>query len=280
MGTNINTIKRLSRKFQGIYILSPYNPDYLLVKNAIESTGVTLTSTQNNAGNTLVNQLQSYNIWGKQKTLYGILGGTAAAHKWNWINPLDTNVAYRLTFSTGWTHSSTGMIPNGTSAYADTFISPNTAFTNYSGSLSYYSRTNNTNSGIDVGSLSVTGNYFMQLYSSGLLGSRASLQRNDSNYVLFSSTNRSGLFTGSITANNSMKIYQNGVLKNTNTTTDTTALNSVKLSIGALNNNGTIQSYANRECAFFAASSGLTDTEAANFYTAVQNYQTTLNRQV
>jgi hypothetical protein len=245
----------------------------------ITAAGIT-DATQKSAVNQLVLDLKSPNIWTKMKAIYPIVGGTATTHKWNLKDPRDLDAAFRLTFSTGWTHSSTGMIPNGTSAYADTFISPNTAFTNYSGSLSYYSRTNNTNSGIDVGSLSVTGNYFMQLYSSGLLGSRASLQRNDSNYVLFSSTNRSGLFIGSITANNSMKIYQNGVLKNTNTTTDTTALNSVKISIGALNNNGTVQSYANRECAFFAASSGLTDTEAANFYTAVQNYQTTLNRQV
>jgi hypothetical protein len=41
-----------------------------------------------------------------------------------------------------------------------------------------------------------------------------------------------------------------------------------------------VQYYTDRECAFASIGDGLTDTEAANFYTAVQAYQTTLSRQV
>ncbi len=38
--------------------------------------------------------------------------------------------------------------------------------------------------------------------------------------------------------------------------------------------------YANREYAFASIGDGLNDTEAANFYTAVQTFQTTLGRNV
>jgi len=39
-------------------------------------------------------------------------------------------------------------------------------------------------------------------------------------------------------------------------------------------------SYSNAEIAIASIGDGLTDTEAANFYTAVQAFQTTLSRQV
>jgi hypothetical protein len=50
--------------------------------------------------------------------------------------------------------------------------------------------------------------------------------------------------------------------------------------IGALNNNGTPGTYDSNEIAFYHIGDGLTDVEAANFYNAVQTYQTTLGRQI
>jgi hypothetical protein len=286
MGTNINTRKFLSRRYSGIYILTgvSYNPDYLLVKNAIESTGVTLTSTQNNAGNTLVNQLQSYNIWGKQKTLYGILGGTAGAHKWNWKNPLDTNAAFRLTFSTGWTHSSTGMTPNGTSAYANTYLIPSTGLSSINNSgFSFYSRTNQsyTNSP-NHGVIASTTNDRLYWYPQNPSGFQNGFESGLTYAASFSCPDRKGFYTGSRTASNVRKAYRNGILQATNTLNDTTGiLNSTTyFTIAAANGPYLASTYTKDELAFFGLHDGLTDTEAANFYTAVQNYNTTLGRQV
>ena len=50
--------------------------------------------------------------------------------------------------------------------------------------------------------------------------------------------------------------------------------------IGASNFSGTATYFANRECAFACLGTGLTGTEAANFYTAIQAFQTTLGRNV
>jgi hypothetical protein len=79
---------------------------------------------------------------GKIKALYPIVGGTAATHKFNFVNPLDTNAAFRLVFFGGWTHSANGALPNGTNAYADTFINPSLFLSQNDTHISYYTRTN------------------------------------------------------------------------------------------------------------------------------------------
>ena len=78
--------------------------------------------TQQNAINTLVVDLKGYSIWTKFSAIYPIVGGTAAQHKFNLKNPLDTDAAFRLVFSGGWTHSANGALPNGTNGYADTKV--------------------------------------------------------------------------------------------------------------------------------------------------------------
>jgi hypothetical protein len=52
------------------------------------------------------------------------------------------------------------------------------------------------------------------------------------------------------------------------------------LILGANNNGGTITGFNTQENRLFTVGDGLTDIEAANFYTAVQRFQTTLGRQV
>jgi len=136
-----------------ISIMSPksivFDPNANAVIEAIESTGVTLTESQKLSCNNLIKRFKSAQIWTLQKALYGILGGTANAHKWNWLNPLDTNAAFRLTFSGTWTHSATGMLPS--SAYANTFLTPSTHLSLNSAHLSFYSRTNSTGNFADMG---------------------------------------------------------------------------------------------------------------------------------
>ncbi len=76
--------------------------------------------TQQSAINQLVVDLKGYSIWTKMKAIYPFCGSTASQHKWNLKDPRDLDVAFRLVFSGGWTHSSTGALPNGTNAIADT----------------------------------------------------------------------------------------------------------------------------------------------------------------
>ena len=131
-----------------IYKNSP--PD---THNFIQATGIT-DRTQITAVSTLVADLKYAGIWNKMKAIYPIVGGTAAAHKFNLKDPRDLDIAYRLAFTAGWVHSSNGMTPNGTSDYANTFVTPSIALSLNSTHISYYSRTNTQSTGLDFGASS------------------------------------------------------------------------------------------------------------------------------
>jgi hypothetical protein len=249
----------------------------------ITAAGIT-DSTQQSAINTLVTQLKTYGIWTKMKALYPFVGGTATSHKFNLKDPRDLDAAYRLVFNGGWIHSSTGTLPNGSNAYAHSKFIPLNNATDYNAHLSYYSRTNNTTSGVDIGSFSSLSNYWLQLWTSNFGGvSRTTIQRDDTNQAMFASTTRQGFFIGGVGlsgSNSFSKIYQDGVLKNTNNVNLNITRSNTSIYLGALNIDGVAGAFANRESAFASIGDGLTDTDAANFYTAVQTFQTTLGRQV
>ena len=91
----------------------------------ITAAGIT-DPTQQSAINTLVTDLKGYNIWTKFKAIYPIVGGSASSHKFNLKDPRDLDAAFRLNYAIGVNHSSNGMVSNGTSGYADTFLRPAT----------------------------------------------------------------------------------------------------------------------------------------------------------
>jgi hypothetical protein len=91
-----------------------------------------------------------------------------------------------------------------------------------------------------------------------------------------------GFYMGNRTSNVLTNCWKNGVKQNTNTATETQNITTVtnRYYLGACNLGGTAAQFSSRECAFASIGDGLTDTQASNFYTAVQAMQTTLSRQV
>ncbi len=100
------------------------------------------------------------------RALYPFVGGTASTHKFNLKNPLDTNAAYRLTFFGGVTHSSNGIIGNGTNGYADTFLA-NNVMAQSNAHISVYSRTNYQGTVSDIASYSNQFGSFMYIRGAG-----------------------------------------------------------------------------------------------------------------
>jgi hypothetical protein len=234
--------------------------------------------TQKEAINQLVVDLKADGIWSKMKAIYPFVGGTASTHKWNLKNPLDTNAAFRLVFNGGWTHSSTGVTPNGTNAYADTFLIPSLLLNLNNKSYSIYSRTDSNGLFHDIGTHGSSSNdydTFFTRYLNEFYGTISSI----ADYTKFSNLDSLGFYSSSRTASNAIEIYKNGVSKITQSKASG-ANSNAPVYISAFNNNGGLQQYSNRNLAFASIGDGLTDTEAANFYTAVQAFQTTLNRQV
>ena len=237
-------------------------------------------NTQKTAINTLVTDLKAYNIWTKIKAIYPFVGGTATSHKWNLKDPRDLDAAYRLVFNGGWTHTSTGAKPNGTTGWATTYFNPTTQLlTQSSNHLSTYLRTNIDELSVDMGSFSYLGlGYDIESRWANVLYSFNGIQ-ND--YVSFANTDSRGLFINTRTGNDVHKILINGVIRGTNTN-NFLLLPNTNIALATRYNvsTGLPQTYSSKEQAFASIGDGLSDTEAANFYTAVQAYQTILNRQV
>ena len=243
--------------------------------------------TQKSAINTLVTDLKSANIWSKMKAIYPFVGGTASQHKFNLKDPRDDNSAFRLTFSGGGTHTSNGYVMNGTDSYANTFFNPSLI----SGwkdnhNISIYLNTSTPYGGgwhIGYGD-TLTGN---PLYG---LAVRRSLTP-DTDKLIYDSGNISqygrifatisdakGLWAGNARTSSIREIYKNNTVVSSNYlfTVIGTPQNDV-MTIGGIVS-GITQYFLSGINSFTAFSSGMNNTEASNFYTAVQTYQATLGR--
>ena len=225
--------------------------------------------------NTLVTDLKSYGVWTKLKAIYPFVGGTASTHKFNLKDPRDTDSAFRLTFSGSWTHSSTGAQPNGAAGtYADTKLNLNTHLVPTSAHYMGYARTDNSGERFLMGIYAgASGDTFLDFYGSlrlfyGLASAGADI----------SIPSWKGLWHLNALGSSTV-LYRNGT--SLNTTTRNGILPSQNLFLGAGNNGSGGSTYNSiQELAFASIGDGLTSTEAANIYTAVQAFQTTLGRQV
>ena len=237
----------------------------------ISATGIT-DATQKSAINTLVTDLKSYSLWSKMDAIYPMVGGTATTHKYNLKNPLDTDGAFRLTFSGGWTHSSTGALGNGTNTWAETHLIPYNILDRDNSHLSFYSRTDviGNQTEIGIGSL-----YLLYRYGSSTYKAFNSLQAQRGS--LFAPT--TGMLIGSRINSTVEKYYHQGVLTD-NLTVNSLAIPSSALSVSVGTNDPGYSQFSAKECAFATIGEGLTDTEANDFETVVQNFQTTLSRNV
>ena len=118
------------------YLVQPSGPSYGALTTAwIATTGET-DLTILGALNTLESDLTTYGLTAKLTALYPFAGGTSTKHSYNFMN----TAQYQITFNGGWTHSSTGSLPNGTNAYANTGILASSFGSDYM--LNFYSRTN------------------------------------------------------------------------------------------------------------------------------------------
>jgi hypothetical protein len=235
--------------------------------------------TQQAAINTLVVDLKGYNVWSKMKALYPFVGGTAAQHKWNLKDPRDLDAAFRLVFNGGYTHNSNGITGNGTNAYADTKLIPNANLTQNSSQVSVYSRTNQANS-----NECLIGSATTAFSNNGLLilaaGNYPYIMVNNSTLTNGTGFNTTGLLTASRITSTNQKLYRNTSTL-INATSNSTGLSNGRILLNAfIENNISISRYAPHNFAFASIGDGLTDTEAANLYTTVQTFQTTLGRQV
>jgi hypothetical protein len=263
------------------YQVQPSGPSYGTLTTAwITATGETDTTILG-ALNTLESDLTTYGLTSKIKALYPFVGGTAAKHKYNFMDARDLDAAFRLSFNGGLTHSSTGVKGGGINNYIDTFVNPNNNLTLDSCHVATYLRTNVLETTIEIGiSESSFGTEIILIprYSSDV--NLFNIQKSGSR-ISTSSTDSRGLFLLNRTSSTLQNAWRNSTKLATDTNTSALRPNG-NIWLTAWNNEPapSITYPSTRETAFVSIGDGLTDTNASNLYTAVQAFQTTLGRNV
>lgn len=240
-----------------------FDPDAQAFFDRVTTAGGTLTTTEKNATNQLVLDMKSAGIWSAMRAVYPMVGASAAACAQNLKSSSFTG-----TFTSGWTFASTGATPNGTSAYMDTNFNPASNFSLTSLAFGGYTRTaTNYDNGYNGANSPL---FIHSFYGYNLAESFIATSYRAISGGIF------GMMQNNLQGGNH-KVYKNNTIASTIAATIATLVNA-NMFIGRANGIG--GSFDNHEISYYYYSDGLTDTQASNFYTAVQAFQTTLSRQV
>lgn len=234
----------------------------------IDSSGITDIS-QKFAVNNLVKQLKDSSLWATFMAIYPMVGGTPASTKWNLKDPENTDAAYRLTFNGAPAYAGTGVLFPTIADYADTHLS-DAVLTYNDNSISYYSETQNTISGYDMG-----------CYDGAKPYNEVAIYHENDASVWFGyydygpkPANTKGLFTFSATASDITR-YENGTIVNSSNNAPVAGSTGYPILLGTV---ASASSGGQRACALAAIGGGLTAAQALTFYNIVQNFETTLGR--
>jgi hypothetical protein len=179
------------------------------------------------------------------------------------------------TFTSGWTFASTGVTPNGTSAYMNTGFNPSTQTTITSTHLSIYHYTGTAKG------------WGFACVSTGYNPSYAILPRFQDGkayisiggtYSSLTNSNGQGFYVATRNSN-TQKLFKNN--SSIISATDLgILLPNFNAYMSCVNIAGAAAEFDDKTVSFGSLGDGLTDTQASNFYTAVQAMQTTLSRNV
>lgn len=254
-------------------------PSYTARTSAFATaTGITDTTILG-ALNTFDLGLISNSLDTKMKALYPLVGGTSTTCKYNFMNPLNTDGAFRLAFNGGLTFSSTGVQGGGVNGYANTYFTGANWNSINDNSMGIYTRTTQVAlAQADIGAFSVPfSNNFLASYYSDSKFYAVINGANNTGSVTYSNTESKGFYIANRTSSTVLNGWKNGTKIGTNTVSPVNLLN-VNLYLFAYNNGGALQNVSTKEIQFAFLGDGLTDTQATNLSTLVHNMQTTLGR--
>ena len=224
--------------------------------------------------NTLESDLTTYGLTSKMKALYPMVGGTAGKHSYNFMN----TAQYQITWSGGLTHSSTGVLPNGVNGFGfwNTVLTSSLGLLPNNLHISSYVRTNNVSTNAFEIQIKDNGGNNHVLQAKNPNNNSAMYGFTGGSTIAVANADSRGFYIGGATSSSSTKFYKNGTLIGSSSGAQST-FPGIYMDLTLF---GSYSGGATREQAFASLGTGLTDTEAANFYTAVQAFQTTLGRQV
>jgi hypothetical protein len=258
-----------------------------LAETFITNAGIT-NPTEISAITTLVSDLDTANLLTEFYAAYPHVGGTSTSNMYNLVNPENSDAAFRLSFSGGWTFDSGGATPNGINAYADIHLDPSVNLNNTDlATWGYFSKTNSATyreyvMGVatDIGGgITAGGTQLIIRRDTNLVYALSDFSGVPYRGTSINTINDGvGFFIGAQQGTN-MKLFKDGVVRSSNTI-DTTGLSSPSSNVylGAININGNADYFTDKRCVFSFISKKLTDAQIVSLNTIVQTFQTNLGR--
>jgi hypothetical protein len=210
---------------------------------------------------------------------YPMVGGNSTKHSYNFMN----TALYQLTFTGGWTHATTGALPNGTNAYASTGINASTVLTQNDNHAGFYSRTNATGaSRTSIGSYTGAGtnSYGLRLKLTANTADCLNASTTAGQTASAANTNSEGFYLMNKTSSaiGGLTLDKNGTQIAANTIAITTnSYPNVNVLIGALR---TTLQFDDKECAGVTIGLGLNATKRGQLEDMVNALNTSLSRNV
>jgi len=243
-------------------------------------SAATLTGLERDSAYQLITDLKTAGLWTKIQALYPFKGTTAAQHKWNAKNPLDTNAAFRLTFNGTGTYSNLGFQTNGSNSYANSYFAPSANQNVNSNGITAVVGTNNTvnNDNATLGSYNSESQ--MTVFTSkgnNTTFYRQSLINNRGSAIIQTGVNEArGIWTAMRTGATSGKMFRNNSLIGTGVGGG--SLPNLNIYIGALNYVGSLNGVSHQRIQIVAFHQGLSDAEVATLHSIIDTSETIAGR--
>jgi hypothetical protein len=263
-----------------------YDPDAQAYIDAVLAAGGTLSSGDQDAINTLYVDSKAIGVYSKLKVMYPFTGGTQNSNKFNGLNPVDSDAAYRLEIG-GYLGSNISFDANGTtitgpSTAVNTHFNPSTIFANNAQTVGFYF---SASSSILSANMFTYGGYYGEGTGSEPFQSMETTGGNLTSVYYSRSTSLSwgavynGMFTQACD-NTNVYIRRNGSEIATSAVSVNAGRSLYNLYLGALNilNTPPYQGTYPMTMKFFYVADYLTPTEAGNFETIINTFQTAFGR--
>lgn len=242
-----------------------YNPLTEAWINATGENNAAIITAANNFEQLLINN----SLTSKLLAVYFCISADATKNSFNFMNP----ALFQVSWSGGLTHSSDGILGNGTNGYGNTGINPVPHLTIDDIHISCYSQTNSAAATAAMGVYS--GTDYLQILPKWS-DNNYYAQMNDANFTTAAMANSTGYFVAT-RSGTTRKAYRNGTEIHS-VTTATTAEPNGNIFLFARNNIGVPapSNYSARKFFMFTVGSGLTPTNVTNLNNAVAAFKTEL----
>jgi hypothetical protein len=237
----------------------------------------TSDTTFKNAYNAYVVALKAASLYSKAAAIYPYWGTTAAEQKWNAVNPVDTDGAFRITWSGSKTHDANGFTGDGSTGYGNTHFAPTDFTSASSGGITLWNKTDATG-GYDCGRTTSSDTEWTGLiaeYSSGLAYAGFGTGAYNCNDTAGTST---GLWSMNRNSGTNTELWHSGT--KVKDVADTVTLGSgIPIFVGCCNKNGTGSYFSNKNQALFIIwKSGLTSGDMTALQSATSTYISAIGR--